>query len=152
MATYNKFDIFTENLHNKVHDVFGPNATSDVLKLYLSNQAPTGSVHTVKSNAIPSSGLTEITTGNGYAGPISLSNSGNRTAGTSYCYTPSGTVTISATGTVSTFRYVVLYNDTPTNPPDPLIAWWDYGSTIVLSSGESFTITMPTSGVLFSTV
>jgi hypothetical protein len=152
MATYNKFNVFVEDLHNKVHDVFGPAASADTLRIFLSNQIPTGTVHTVKSNVLTPTGLSEITNQNGYAGPINLSVSGNRTAGTAYCYTPSGTVTIAATGAIGPFQYVVLYNDTPTNPPDPLIAWWDYGGTVNLASGESFTITMPTSGVLFSTV
>jgi hypothetical protein len=46
---------------------------------------------------------------------------------------------------VATFRYVDLYNDTPTSPADPLIAWWDYGSDVTLASGETFTIDYTTS-------
>ena len=42
-------------------------------------------------------------------------------------------------GTVGPFRYVVLYNDTPTSPADPLVAWWDYGSALTLGIGDSFT-------------
>ena len=38
------------------------------------------------------------------------------------------------------FRYVVLYNDTPIPPADPLIGWYDYGSDLTLLSGETFTI------------
>jgi hypothetical protein len=34
----------------------------------------------------------------------------------------------------------VLYNDTPTSPADPLIGWWDYGSSITFGVGEPFTI------------
>ena len=34
----------------------------------------------------------------------------------------------------------MLYNDTPTAPADPLIGWWDYGSSITLASGETFTV------------
>jgi hypothetical protein len=44
-----------------------------------------------------------------------------------------------ASGAVGPFRYVVLYNDTPTSPADPLIAYWDYGSSITLANGETFT-------------
>ena len=150
MATYNKFDVFVQDFADKLHDVFGPGASADDLKIYLSNQTPTGTQHTVKSQVASSSGLTEITVASGYNGAIDLSTSGNRTGGTSYCYTPSGSVTVSATGTVGPFRYVVLFNDTQTAPPDPLIAWWDYAAPITLASGESFTVTFATSGVLFS--
>lgn len=41
-------------------------------------------------------------------------------------------------GSIATFRYVVLYNDTATN--DELIGWWDYGSAVTLASGETFTV------------
>jgi hypothetical protein len=51
-------------------------------------------------------------------------------------------------GTV-TFRYVVLYNDTPTSPADPLIAWWDYGSNVTLNSGETFTVAFDATNGIF---
>ena len=43
-------------------------------------------------------------------------------------------------GSIGPFRYVVLYNDTPTSPLDPLIAYWDYASSITLLTGETFTV------------
>ena len=43
-------------------------------------------------------------------------------------------------GTVGPFRYVALFNDTPTSPADPLIAFWDYGSEVTLQNGETFTV------------
>ena len=46
-------------------------------------------------------------------------------------------VTITASGgSISTFRYVVLYNDTATN--DELIGFYDSGSAVSLSAGQSF--------------
>lgn len=47
---------------------------------------------------------------------------------------------LTATGAVGPFRYVVIYNDTPTSPADPLISFFDYGSSISLASGDTFTI------------
>jgi hypothetical protein len=60
----------------------------------------------------------------------------------------SGTTTISgsqvvftASGAMATFRYAVLYNDTTSTPVNkPLVAWWDYGAGVSLTSGEAFTV------------
>lgn len=50
-------------------------------------------------------------------------------------------LTITATtGGIGPFRDVVLYNDTPTSPADPLIGNWDYGAEVTLADGESFTV------------
>ena len=44
------------------------------------------------------------------------------------------------------FQYMVLagdtvvYNDSPTSPADPLVCWWDYGSSISCNDGETFTV------------
>ena len=55
---------------------------------------------------------------------------------------------LTATGTVATFRYVVLYNDDPTSPADPLIGWYDYGSDVTLLNGETFTIDFNATAIL----
>ena len=41
-------------------------------------------------------------------------------------------------GTIGPFRYVAIYNDT--HASDALIGAWDYGSSITLADGESFTV------------
>lgn len=127
MASFNKFQVFTTNLCTKVHDL-----NADTLNVYLSNTVPSVSADSVKAD------LAEISIANGYTGPVDTQNTGSGSSGT---YTVSGTkVVITASGTVGPFQYVVLYNDTPTSPADPLIGWWDYGSAVTLSSGETFTI------------
>jgi hypothetical protein len=53
---------------------------------------------------------------------------------------------LTATGTVPTFRYVVLFNDTATS--NELIGYYDYGATVDLLNGETFTITWDAAGIL----
>lgn len=129
MVAANKFQNFVQDLAEKVH-----NLTSDTLNIYLSNTAPNAATHTIKAN------IAEIATGTDYTGPIDTVNTGSETSGT-YTLTGTDSITITAnTPDVADFRYVILYNDTPTSPADPLICWWDYTSTVSLGSGESFTV------------
>lgn len=131
MATYVKYQQFVEDLGLKVHNLLG---TTDTLKVMLSNSAPNVATHVTRSDA------TEISGGNGYtSGGADTQNSGAESGGT---LTVSGTdvVFTASGGSIGPFRYVILYNDTPTSPADPLIAYWDYGSSITLAAGESFTV------------
>ncbi len=129
MATFNKYEVFTENLSEKVHDL-----DLDTMKIYLSNTAPTAT-DTVKATG----SATEISAGNGYtAGGADVTNSTSRSGGTTSVVGVDVVWTASG-GSIGPFRYVVLYNDTPTSPADPLVGWWDYGSSITLAAGETFT-------------
>lgn len=126
MASFNKINAFVDALASKVHDL-----DADTLKLMLTNGAPVAT-NTVKTD------LTEISAGNGYtAGGPTITATGSQTSGT---YSLVGTdVTITAAGgSIGPFRYVAIYNDTATN--DELIGWYDYGSSITLADGESFTV------------
>lgn len=131
MASFNKYEVFAEDLCNKVHDLFG---TTDTLKVLLSNAAPNAATHAVKADA------GEISAGNGYtAGGADTQNDSTRTGGT-VTITAVDIVWTASAGSIGPFRYAILYNDTPTAPADPLIGWWDYGSSITLSAGETFTV------------
>lgn len=136
MASFNKFDVFVENLAEGVHDL-----GADTLKMMLSNSAPTA------TNAVKAD-LTEISSGNGYAsGGATLA--GVTSGQTSGVYTlDANDVVFTATGAIGPFRYAALYNDTPTSPADPLIGWWDYGSSISLINGETFTVQFDAAGIL----
>ena len=138
MATYNKFQQFVEDLAEKVH-----NCGADLLKVMLCLTAP------VATNAIKAN-LTEIAAGNGYTagGTAPSITSSVQTTGTYKLVLAD--VTFTAAGApMANFRYPVLYNDTPTSPADPLIAWWDYGSTVTLLDTEVFTVDYdPSTGVI----
>ena len=128
MASYNKFNDFSEQLVEGVHD-FGANT----FKVALSNSAPTAS-NTVLADITQISGTNGYTTG-GTATTIAVSETSGTTTvtGTQVVFTASG-------GSMGPFRYVVLYNDSATSPLDALVAWWDYGSSITLADGETFTV------------
>lgn len=135
MATFTKYNIFVEDWANKVHDLFGTAGSgADTLKVMLSNAAPNVATHAVRAD------VTELGTANGYtSGGASATNVGTRSSGT---LTVAGTdiVFTASGGTIGPFRYAILYNDTPTSPADPLIAYWDYGSSITLNDTETFTV------------
>ena len=126
MATFTKFNSFVEACAEKVH-----NLGSDTLKVMLCNTAP------VATNAVKAD-LTEIAAGNGYtAGGTQASiTSSAQTSGTYKLVL--GDVVFTATGAIGPFRYAVLYNDTATNKE--LIGFWDYGSSISLANGGTFTV------------
>lgn len=128
MAGYNKFNDFSEQLAKGAQN-FG----TDVYKVALSNTAP------VATNTILSD-ITQIGAGNGYtSGGSTTTITVSETTGTT---TVSGTQVVftASGGSIGPFRYVVLYNDTTTSPSKPLVAWWDYGSSITLADGETFTV------------
>jgi hypothetical protein len=136
MASFNKFNAFVADVANKVH-----NLGSDTLKIMLSNSAPAA------TNAVKTD-VTEIGAGNGYAAggaAVTITSS----AQTSGLYKLIGNnVTFTASGgTIATFRYAVLYNSTPAS--GNLIGWWDYGTTVSVTSGNSFQVQLdPVNGIL----
>ena len=129
MASFVKYEVFSENLSEKVHDL-----NADTLKVMLSNTAPNVATHEVRADA------TEISAGNGYtSGGTDTQNATSRSGGTTSITGVDITFTASS-GTIGPFRYAILYNDTPTSPADPLIGYWDYGSAITLNDTETFTV------------
>ncbi len=129
MATYNKFDQFVEDVAKGVH-----NLSTGQLKIALTNTAP------VAGNSVYADLTSPLATTN-------LSGATPYNVTTTSCEQTSGVLklilvdlVLTATGAVGPFRYVVLYNDTPTSPADPLIGWWDYASSISLANGETFTV------------
>ena len=127
MAAFNKFRQFVEDIANKVH-----NLGADVLTIALTATANAPvNTNTVLAN------LTQISYTNLSARACTTTSS-TQTAGTYKLVIVD--LVLTASGTVAAFQYVVLYNDTPTSPADPLIGWYDYGSALTLNNGETFTI------------
>ena len=124
IATYTKFNCFVEDLAEAKH-----NLGSDQLVVALTNTPPSAS-NTVIGN------ISEISN---YANCSSRNITTTSSAQTSGTYKLVLTdLVLTATGAVGPFRYVVIYNDT--SATDALIAYYDYGSSISLAAGETFTI------------
>lgn len=125
MVAYNKFNAFTLKEGQAI-----VNFDSDqlVVALCAAANAP------VATNSV----LADLT-------QISYTNLSSRNITTTSWSQASGTaklvladLILTASGSVATFRYVVIYDDTATG--DPLICWFDYGSNVTLAAAETFTI------------
>lgn len=128
MATFVKFNSFVEALGRKVH-----NLNADTLKVVLTNSAPNAATNTVLAD------ITQIANGNGYTtgGSTAASPAYSQTSGVGKLTATDVTFTASG-GSIASFRYAVLYNDTAAN--DELIGYADYGSSISPAVGESFVV------------
>ena len=142
MAAFNKFNQFVQDVCSGVHQL--QTGTTHVLKVALTNTAPTA------TNAVIAD-ITQVASGNGYT-------TDGATVGTVTGAQASGTMKVTggtdpvftATGSMGPFRYAVLFNSTPTSPLKPLIGYWDYGSSITLASGETFTVDIDQTNGLFT--
>lgn len=140
MASFTKVNDFVVNLANAM------DLDSDTLKVALTNTDPTSGTN-VKSD------------GNGILAnisQISYTNLSSRTLANVTSTQSSGTYKLSADdltltasgGSVAAFRYIVVYNDTPTSPADPVIGYYDYGTSLTLNDGDTFTIDIGSNGIL----
>ena len=133
MAAYVKFNQFVEDLAHKVHDM-----SSDTFTVALTTNANIPVVtNTVLAN------LTQIAYTNLSSRVLATPSTSGQTSGTFTQLWPD--LVLTASGAVATFRHVVIYNDTPTAPADPLICMYDFGSDLTLASGETLTIDFTTS-------
>lgn len=138
MASFNKLNAFAAAMPNA-----GVNLGSDTVKLMLTNTVPVAT--NVQYSDISA---TEVASGNGYTtGGATVTLTSSTQSGGTYKYIASAaSPTWTATGAMGAFRYVVAYDTTPATKS--LIGWWDYGSTINLTSGQTFTATLDgTNGV-----
>ena len=94
-------------------------------------------------------GTTDLATGGGYTagGNTATVTSATQSGGTYKLVLASPSVW-TATGSGFTFRYAILWDSTTSTP----VAYWDYGSSQAVASGETVTVTLDaTNGVFQAT-
>ena len=125
MEAFNKFNPFVEAVMEGKHDF-----ENDALQVALTTAAATPDA----SDGILTD-LTEISYAN-LDSQVITTTSSVQTGGT-YKLTLTDK-TLTASGTVATFRNVVIFNQDAA--ADDLIGWYDYGSGVTLNNGDTFQI------------
>lgn len=132
MAVFNKFNQFVADVAHKLHDM--NTGTTDVYKVYLTNTAPvvTNTVYNTPADLTTANGYTATGTTIGTITGAQVSGTFSFSGGTNPSWTASG-------GSIGPFEWAVLYNSTS----GKLIGWWDYGTTITLTNGNTFVVSLP---------
>lgn len=132
MATYNKYTSGVDALVKAI------NAGTDSYKVALANTVNA-------ADTTFTAGTSDLATGNGYTagGNAATVSTATTTAGT-FKLVLNSPATWTASGAVGPFRYAILWDTTTSTP----LGYWDYGSSITLQSGDTFTVTLDgTNGV-----
>ena len=131
-ASYTKITAGIEPLLENI------NVGSDTWKIALSNASAVAKTTFV-------AGTDDLATGNGYTagGNACTVTTAAQSAGT-YTFTLGNPTAWTASGAVGPFQYAILVDSTTSTP----VAQWDYGSSISLASGDTFTFTF--SGNVFT--
>lgn len=128
-ASYQKFNLTSQDLSEAVI-----NFNTDTFKVMLTNTAPVATNHLYGDIS-----GTELANGNGYlTGGAASAVTVGAASGTE-TWTATAVTWTCVTAPMGPFRYVVFYDTTPTSPLKPLIAFWDYASSVTLQIGETFT-------------
>lgn len=120
---FNFYNAFSEALAEKLI-----NLDTDTINVYLSNTAPNAATMVVKNDQA------EISTGNGYTGPLDTQNATSRTGAVTSVTGVNCTWTSSGAG--FTARYVILHDATA----NILIGWWDHGSSDTAAGGNEWKV------------
>jgi hypothetical protein len=139
MVAFNKVDTLTLELGTEGHQL-----ATDVLKVALSNTAPTSAstIWSVGSFPAPAAANNYTSGGN-----TITTTSFTQTAGVAKLVLADTTFTATAGG-IGPFQYAILYN-TSTSAANKIIGWYNYGSAVTLADTETFTVDFdPSTGAL----
>lgn len=146
MVAFVKINDFVEDLIDGIHDL-----DAHSIRIALSNTAPASETSnpTADGNGILAN-VTQIAYTN-YTDDLTVDRvlegiATTLSSGTA-TFDVNDVVITASGGAIATFRYIYVYNDTPTSPADPLICIIDNEAAIDLADGESVTITINASGL-----
>jgi len=141
MASYTAINDWLENM------VENADLESDQFVIALSNTAP-------GAESTPPTGDGDGILGN--ITEVAYTNCSSRNITTTSSSQTGGTyeliladITLTASGDVGPFRYVYVYDDTVASPADPLVCYFDYGSSITLANGETLEVDFDGTNGLF---
>jgi hypothetical protein len=142
MATFNLINDWLENM------VENADLESDQFVIALTNTAPAaeGTPPTGDGDGVLAN-LTQVSYTNCSSRNITTTSS-SQTGGT-YELILADIVLTASGGTVGPLRYVYVYDDTVATPVDPLVCYYDYGSSITLNDGETLTVDFDGTNGLF---
>lgn len=139
MAAYNKFNLFTQDVCRGAHKF---NSGASTYSVMLTNTAPVATNHLY---ADISAG--EVAAGNGYTtGGLACAMSDSSASGTEKVNAANVVWTGSGAG-FGPFRYVVVYQSGSASKE--LVCWFDYGSSLSLNAGDTFSVNFDAANGLF---
>lgn len=148
MATLQLYGKFSANVFGgEAGGDQGMDFLSDTIKatLHTTTYVPNTDTHEVFADA-----TNELTTANGYtAGGVTIGGKSTVYATDRSTFDGSDFGWTAAGGSI-VFRYVVIWDDTPTTPADPLIGYLDYtgSGNFTLADGNTLTFQTGANGIL----
>jgi len=139
MATFNKIEVFVEDLAHGHHDF-----TSDALSTQTCAFCTTAQVPVTTDNILGD--IAPIVMTNMSSRIVLITSSGHTTGTYKLVNTD---LVITASAAVPLFDNFAIYNDDlhAAGPVDPLIMWYLHGSSVTLATSETYTIDFnPTNG------
>jgi len=141
MAAFNPFYQFVDDLANGKHQL----ETHQLKIALLTTTNPPVATDAVYADFTSPASTANLTA----SAAITVSAASGQTSGT-YKLVVADLTMSSGAGNTGPFRYLACYNDAQTTPAKPVIGWWDYGSALTLTTGQSLTVDFSTSQVLLT--
>jgi len=133
VATFNKFYPFVDAVSNGYH-----NLGADILSIALLTSAGTPSA-TYSGYSQISGAEIDYTNLSGQATALEMdASSSTQTSGVYTLVLPD--LTLTASGAIPSFRYIVLYNKSVSGQDNNLIGWWDYGASVTMQDTTTFLV------------